>query len=146
MIVGIVGHEASKFTAETEARARAYIRRVLSHKSTTGAVSGACPLGGIDIWTREEAHALGVPFTEYPPRVNNWSHGYKPRNLQIATTSDAVVCIAVRVLPESYTGMRFPAGCYHCGTPPDHHIKGGGCWTLKQAAKLGKPTHLEIIR
>ena len=145
MKIGIVGSEEAKFTPETQAKARAYIRLLLSDPRVTGAVSGECHLGGIDIWAREEAEALGVPFTPHPPATLNWSDGYKPRNLKIAQDSDVVVCITLKELPETYTSMRFPQGCYHCKTPPEHHIKSGGCWTMKQAEKMGKKGYLKVI-
>jgi len=56
MNIGIVGHETAKFTAETEAKARAIIRHLLDHEGTDDVlVSGGCHLGGIDIWAEEEA-------------------------------------------------------------------------------------------
>jgi hypothetical protein len=56
--------------------------------------------------------------------------------------STKVVCITVRELPLGYKGMRFD-WCYHCRTGA--HVKSGGCWTMKQAAKLGKLTELIVI-
>ena len=142
VIVGIVGSEAAKFTPETEREARRAIRRVI--RGATLVVSGACHLGGIDVWAIEEARAAGIPTREYPPATHRWEGGYKQRNLQIAEHSDKVVCITVKELPPGYVGMRFPL-CYHCGTPPDHHVKSGGCWTMKQARRAGKETELVII-
>lgn len=143
MKVGIVGSEAEKFTPETEQAARLVIRELI--KDATLVVSGECHLGGIDIWTHEEADAAGIPFLPCPPKNFSWTTGYKPRNLKIAAESDLVACITVQSLPATYKGMRFPGGCYHCGTPPEHHIKSGGCWTMKQAARMGKQTKLEVI-
>ena len=143
MKVGIVGSEAAKFTPESEQRARAEIRRLI--EGATLVISGHSPLGGIDIWAIEEATWAGIPTREYSPRVHNWEGGYKPRNLEIAQHSDLVACITVQQLPLNYRGMRFPRGCYHCNTPPEHHIKSGGCWTMKQAALAGKRTELVIV-
>ena len=56
-----------------------------------------------------------------------------------------MVCITVKELPINYRGMRFPQGCYHCKTPPESHVKSGGCWTALQARKMGKQTRLEIL-
>lgn len=123
--IGIVGHEAAKFTPDTEATARWIIRTLLEHPRSV-LVSGHCPLGGIDIWAEEEATKLGRRMIIYPPKVNSWEAGYKPRNLQIAHTSDICHCIVVATLPPTYTGMRFTS-CYHCKT--DSHVKSGGCWT-----------------
>lgn len=143
MRVGIVGSEAAKFTLETEQSARGQIRRLIAGASLV--VSGQCHLGGIDIWAIEEAKAAGIPTREYPPAKLSWEGGYKQRNLLIAHNSDMVACITVKELPPSYTGMRFTQGCYHCGTSARHHIKSGGCWTMKQAARAGKRTELVVI-
>lgn len=132
-VVGIVGSEGAKFTPESEKRARKLIRKEI--RGARLVVSGACHLGGIDIWAIEEARALGIPYKEYPPKTRNWNGGYKPRNIKIARASDRVVCITVRSLPKGFQGMRF-AFCYHCNT--DRHVKSGGCWTTKYARKLGK--------
>lgn len=143
MRVGIVGSEGAKFTPETEAEARSEIRRLI--KPATLVVSGRCHLGGIDIWAVEEAEKLGIPTREYPPATLKWEGGYKQRNLEIAKNSDMVACITVKELPANYSGMRFPGGCYHCKTPPAHHIKSGGCWTMKQAGLLGRQTELVVV-
>lgn len=143
MKIGIVGSEAAKFTPQTERLARQEIRRLLAEAELV--ISGRSPLGGIDYWAIEEAQWLGIPTQEFAPRAPSWEHGYKPRNLQIARNSDKVVCITVKVLPPGYDGMRFPQGCYHCKTPPEHHVKSGGCWTMKQASRQGKPTELVVI-
>ncbi len=130
MKIGIVGHEAAKFTSETEARAREIIRDLCSRADWI--VSGHCHLGGIDIWAEYEAASLGVPYIVFPPKTLRWSGGYKERNEAIARESDEVHCIVVAKYPEDYAGMRFKY-CYHCGT--DQHIKSGGCWTAKRAKK-----------
>jgi hypothetical protein len=136
-VIGIVGSEGAKFTAATEKQARKLIRREI--KGAKMVVSGACHLGGIDIWAREEAEAMGIPVKEYAPKHRTWdgSGGYKARNMKIAKRSDRVTCITVRTLPEGYTIRGFELYCYHCGT--DRHVKSGGCWTTKYARKLGKP-------
>lgn len=143
MRLGIVGAEARKFTLQTRDRARAEIRRLIVEYKADVVVSGASPLGGIDKWAVAEARKLGIDVQEYPPATNRWHDGYKLRNLQIAEGSDVVVCIAVKDLPPSYTGRRFEGGCYHCHTAD--HVKSGGCWTAKQANRLGKPTELVIV-
>lgn len=128
MNIGIVGHEAAKFTTETEARARDLIRSLLHFDDI--AISGHCHLGGIDIWAEEIADELGLAMKIFPPKSQSWEGGYKQRNLQIAEASDIVHCIVVAEYPESYQGMRFDF-CYHCKTKD--HIKSGGCWTMKRA-------------
>lgn len=159
MIVGIVGSEASKFTQETEAEARKVIRLCLSPGDMV--ISGACHLGGIDEWAIEEGMALGLSTENFPPLLHKWEGGYKQRNLQIANKCDMLICITVKEYPPHYSGMRFekkwsgdisnqeyymhPAPvCYHCHTI-GHHVKSGGCWTMKQADKLGKQTQLIVI-
>lgn len=128
MIVGIVGHEAKKFTSETEARAREVIRALVA--ASTGVSSGRSPLGGIDVWAEEEADRQGVPKYIYPPARETWSNGYRERNLMIAWKSDIVYCLVVKEYPPDYDGMRF-SFCYHCHARD--HIKSGGCWTAWRA-------------
>lgn len=125
MNVGIVGHEAAKFTRAQEQQAREIIRGLLADPAAV-MVSGHCHLGGVDIWAEQEADRLGREKLVFAPRTQSWEHGYKPRNLLIAQASDIVHCIVVRRLPERYTGMRF-GYCYHCKTAD--HVKSGGCWT-----------------
>jgi len=138
MKLGIVGHGADKFTVETQAIARSHIRHAIQHYQANLVISGESPVGGIDIWAREEATKMGIPFQPYPAMVHQWDPpgqiGYKARNLQIAKHSDLVLCIVVKEYPISYQGMRFNY-CYHChGRIPDH-IKSGGCWTAWRAAQ-----------
>lgn len=142
MKLGIVGHEAAKFTSQTEQVARACIRRLLDQEQVNIVVSGKCHLGGIDIWAVEEARIAQLLVKEFPPKTLRWSGGYKERNMQIAEYSDKLVCIVVKELPEDYEGMRF-SHCYHCGT--DTHVKSGGCWTMRYAKELGMPTELIVI-
>lgn len=132
MNIGIVGHEAAKFTTLGEHRARAIIRELLSVPDAV-LVSGHCHLGGIDIWAEEEYLSLGNPKDRmmiYPPRKLTWEGGYKQRNLLIAKHSAIVHCLVVTSLPSTYTGMRFKS-CYHCNV--ETHVKSGGCWTAKRA-------------
>lgn len=143
MKLGIVGSEAAKFTIATEMIARATIAGLIEKYSADEVISGACPLGGIDEWAIQEALGVGCGTRNFPPKVKNWSFGYKPRNIQIAEASDIVVCITVKELPPDYDGMRFDL-CYHCKT--GDHIKSGGCWTVKYAReKLGKPGEIVVI-
>lgn len=150
MILGIVGAEAAKFTPYTEEAARRIIRSLIKQTEASQVVSGHSPLGGIDWWAIEEAKALGVDWHEYPAGVHQWGSvkgvdGFMARNLKIARASDLVVSIVVQRLPDSYRGMEFPSGCYHCKTPPDDHVKSGGCWTVKQAKRLGKRGGVLVI-
>lgn len=133
MIIGIVGAEEAKFTPEGKRRAVALITKLVSDPSVMEVVSGACHLGGVDIWAAEIGRELGKKVTEFPPKTLDWSGGYKPRNLQIARRSDVVHCITVDSLPPSFDGMKFDS-CYHCHR--NNHVKSGGCWTMKRA-KIG---------
>ena len=139
-VVGIVGHEATKFTAKTRAGALYVIRTILD--GADKGVSGACPLGGIDVWAKQVADAMGKAFEEFPPKTNDWENGFKPRNLLIARAATEVHVIAVDTYPESYRGRRFTS-CYHCGV--SDHIKGGACWTAKQALRMGRRACWHII-
>lgn len=105
-------------------------------------------MGGVDWWAIEEAKRAGVDWREHPPKTMRWSgpDGYQARNLKIAEDSDLVVCISVAELPPHYTGMRFPQGCYHCKTSPEHHIKSGGCYTMWYARRIGKQVQLLVAR
>lgn len=135
--LGIVGHEASKFTKAGEAEARAVIRDLIWKYQVNMVVSGKCHLGGIDIWAVEEAKQMGRMTLEHAPKIRSWSApgGYRDRNQAIARDSDMVVCIVVDNLSPDYHGMKFPGGCYHCGDRIPPHIKSGGCWTAWQARK-----------
>jgi hypothetical protein len=140
--LGIVGSEAAKFTPRTEGLARLVIHDLIQKYNPDIIISGGCHLGGIDKWAIEGAEIAEIGFIEYLPKTRNWEGGYKERNLRIARNSDIVVCITVKELPSNYTGMRFKM-CYHCKT--DTHVKSGGCWTVKEAKKLGKRTEVIVI-
>lgn len=142
MILGLVGSEAAKFTPAGEQRAREFIRQLIAEYDASAVCSGACHLGGIDIWAVEEAKRAEIGWIEYPPATRAWSTGYAPRNRAIAEHSNVVCCITVDRLPAGYKGMRFPL-CYHCGTA--EHVKSGGCWTVKYARGLGKSGLVHVV-
>ena len=145
MIFGVVGAEAAKFTVETEMRAKGKLAKLYMTENPKLVISGACHLGGVDIWAIEVAQDMGFAIREYPPRSHQWEpNGYKQRNLLIAENADMLVCIAVQEYPPRFMGRRF-GHCYHHSPPATDHIKGGGCWTLRQAEKLGKKTQLVIV-
>ncbi len=139
--VGVVGSEAAKFTRVTEAAARSLVRHLIH--GARAVVSGACHLGGVDLWAAEEGWLDGIEVIEFPPDDLSWSTGFRLRNIRIAGASDAVVCITVSELPEGYSGMEFP-WCYHCRSRS--HVKSGGCWTVKYARGLGKPGQVWVVR
>ena len=142
MKLGIVGSEGAKFTLETEMKARAAIAKLIEETHADTVVSGACHLGGIDLWAIQEAHGVGAAVLEFPPKTRQWAGGYRERNIQIAEASDEVYCITVKELPPAYMGMKFGL-CYHCKT--NEHVKSGGCWTVNYAKKLGKKTGIIVI-
>lgn len=139
MNIGIVGHEAAKFTLNMEEEAKGIITQILlqSFIETGGVVliSGGCHLGGVDIWADEIAAEFDIPRIIHLPKRRSWSGGYKERNLLIAKDSGIVHVVVVTGYHDGYRGMRFDR-CYHCGT--SEHVKSGACWTAKQAIKLGR--------
>jgi hypothetical protein len=141
--LAIVGAEEAKFTRRGRERAKELIRNLYLRYNPTIVVSGACHLGGVDIWARDEfVPRKGEKFKEFPPEKRSWPY-YKARNIQIAEYAERVICITVDKLPRGYKGMRFKL-CYHCGT--SDHVKSGGCWTAKYARKLGKPAETIVIK
>lgn len=134
MRLGIVGAEAAKFTAVTEAAARRLIREQLIASSATMMVSGGCHLGGVDIYAEEEVKAMGLELKVFKPKYLTW-HYYRERNISIAAWSNRVICITVSVLPPGFLGLTHD-WCYHCQTP--NHVKSGGCWTVKEARRFAK--------
>lgn len=153
MRVGIVGNGSDKFTPVGETRAKQIIINILADEQENESVtlvSGHSPVGGIDIWAEESAKALGCDLDLKIPDTHAWNpsdgYGYKARNLDIAEDSDVVYVIVALEYPEEYEGTRFKT-CYHCavgGTTP-WHVKSGGCWTGKQAKKMGKEVHWIFI-
>lgn len=165
MLIGIVGHAADKFTAETQRLAWSTICRIITDSeaqhSPVTVVSGGCHLGGVDQWAEEAAIRL-LPRNPviHRPRILQWGvpGGYKERNLLIARDSDVVHVVVVNAYPPGYTGMRFEDKeglpiCYHCqgrgrrylkpiSTP---HVKSGACWTALEAKRRGKEAVWHVI-
>lgn len=137
MNLGVVGHEQAKFRPDTEARARQAIHDAIDRHGATALVSGHSPLGGVDWFAEEIAKQRGLDMIVHAPTRHTWDGlgGFKWRNRRIASGSDLVLCVALVTLPEDFTGMRFPEGCYHCKGRNPPHVKGGGCWTAWQCAK-----------
>lgn len=148
MILGIVGAEAAKFTAIGERRAKQAIANLIERHKPLAVSSGACEMGGVDIWTEEEAKRQGCfdPAYIFPPLERNWERGFQPRNIKIAQASHVVVSITVDRFPPNFRGRRFPI-CYHCHRNGDKtpHIKSGGCWTMWHAKSIGKQMERIII-
>lgn len=150
MRLGIVGAEGAKFNTATERAARSLVRQLLQlNGSVHEVVSGACHLGGIDVWAIEEAQHANVVYgaslttREFPPKSQRWEpEGYKERNILIAHNSDKVICITLAELPLDFKGMRFGL-CYHCKSTK--HIKSGGCWTVKHARSIHRQGEVWVI-
>ena len=137
--IGVVGAERSKFTANQVFVVRRLIADLI--RGYDRVVSGACHLGGVDLWAVRVAREKGLSVTEYPPETRDWA-GYKARNLLIARDADHVVCIVVSRLPLGFKGLTHRL-CYHCGI--DDHVKSGGCWTAWRAVEMGKTASLVIV-
>lgn len=137
MIVGIVGNSANKFTVLGAARAKEEIRRFLQETKPRLVVSGACPMGGVDIWAIEIAKKLGIKTREFAPEVNQWNppgkYGFMARNLDIAK-ADVVLCVLAEDFPPGYKGPNY-GDCYHCKGRNPKHVKSGGCWTALRCKK-----------
>lgn len=143
MRVGIVGAEGAKFSRKAEGDAKRLILSLLQPDDVV--VSGGCHLGGIDLWAEQAASHLNLPAPIiHRPVTRSWASGYKPRNLLIAQDADVLHNIVVDAYPDGWDGMTFPF-CYHCGKDAAH-VKSGGCWTAKQAQRLGKPAHWHVVR
>lgn len=144
--LGVIGNARDKFCPDTEAQAKALIRKLLLERPDNVLVSGGCHLGGIDQWAEEMADELGVPKEIFKPTVLSWGApgGFKERNLKIAQTSDIVHVIVVKEYPPTYKDQRFPI-CYHCKALRPTHCKSGGCYTGMQAQKLGKQAEWHIV-
>jgi hypothetical protein len=102
-------------------------------------------MGGIDRWAIEEAMLACIPYKEFAPKLPQWGgpDGFMARNLQIADASDVLANIVCDRYPPGFPdSKKFPI-CYHCKT--NTHIKSGGCWTMKQAAKRGNNTRLIVV-
>lgn len=113
--------------------------------------------GGVDTETEIIATKLGAKTEIYPAPAMRWedkvlfenefhkaiAKGYHSRNIQIAEVCDGLYCI----VPESYvdTGPSAESDyCRHCKMYG--HPTNGGCYTLQYAKKLGKETHLVVIK
>lgn len=131
--------------------------------------------GGVDTWAEIIATRLGIQKEIYPVEVRQWADkvvespekvvqgvfipkgsckttfkGYRSRNIQIAKALDFGYCIVPHVsLPQGFD-ITIPEtlskkfACFHCHEVG--HPTNGGCWTMQHANKLGKETHLVVIR
>ncbi len=155
--IAIVGSEGKYWTPETRTKAVKEIEYILHYLSMPTdisgnkiefdsdeviLVSGGCPKGGVDIWAEIVADVLGILKEIHYPEVNQWEDeirvgvgdivwdyeekikkGYKSRNIEIAESCDILYCIN-----------------------PKGRDWSGGRWTLSEAKRRGKETHLvEIV-
>ncbi len=140
MKIAIVG-TSHTLTKNEEQDIEQYITHIISKYGIGDEIiSGGAK--GVDTLGLEVAKGLGFKTEVYEPEVNEWTPpngkiGYKKRNLKIAKTCDELYCITI---PK----RKGEPECYH-HDPPQDHTKTAGCWTLKEALKLGKTTHLMVI-
>ena len=137
-IVGVSGEKLDNF--EKEKAVLEIIKIGDRHKGCT-IVSGHSPRGGIDILAEMYADFTKKDKLIFKPDTSDWEDegekkGYKTRNLEIAEACDILYCISV---PMKEGGK----SCYHC--KQFTHEKTGGCWTMREAKKLGKKTKLIIL-
>ena len=149
MKVGIVGHGGEKFNHAQYKKAMQIIAEICDRSEVEVLVSGASPLGGIDIWAQHYAEEQGILTDIKEPMQKSWEggYGYRARNMDIAKTSDVVHVIVMEGYNPTFSGRRFEI-CYHCTRYGDHplHIKSGGCWTGWKAFDMGKKVVWHIIK
>lgn len=145
MKIGIIGHASDKFNEKGKYLALKEINYILdTFKSNDIFVSGRCPMGGIDIWSEEQAIKRKIETDIKAPKQHVWNaeYGFKQRNLDIAQESKRLYVILVSSYPENYGDMKFEY-CYHCNLT--NHIKSGACWTAKKAKNFGNEVIFKII-
>jgi hypothetical protein len=148
--IAIVGSESKYWSNEQVPKAILKIHEILIeaceswlNKKVT-LVSGGCPKGGVDIWAEIIAKEMKLNMEIYKPEVEQWEDhyepsvneyydikrrattvrkkGYKSRNMEIAEACDVLYCI-----------------------DPANRNWSGARWTMQEAEKLGKYTHLVLI-
>lgn len=140
MKIAIVGSDSRRWTPEGERQARDLIRFILGVTGVTEVISGACHLGGIDLWAAEIGRELGLKVTEFAAKVRAWNghSGFKARNQRIVDACDVAHCLAPNRLPDGSAEF-----CFHCGTGA--HSRSGGCWVAKHARLAGKLAVVHVI-
>jgi N-glycosidase YbiA len=118
--LAVVGSAAHCFTPHSAVRARQRISLALWRLRPQVVISGACPLGGVDIWAREVAGVFGYTvaggdFIEHRPANLRWEpDGYKDRNAVIAADCSHLLRLRARA-----------------------NRTGGSAWTADRAEDLG---------
>ncbi len=135
MKIAIVGSSHLSETEEMDARKICgyVLNKALEDRDNIPIlVSGGAK--GVDSIAEDIANQLKIKTIIHKPLENNWENGYKPRNMQIAQECNVLYCLP--------TGIK-TTPCYHCGDVAfcPHEVT-GGCWTMKEAKKLKKDTHL----
>jgi hypothetical protein len=168
MIAGIVGAGQDKFTPKGEERAKLLLEGILAGLVILGKLtdekvvirSGHSIMKGIDIWAEEKAKKAGIETDIKWPKTfdgrledethrSSWSapYGYKARNLDIAASEEVYIIVADTYppnFPEKEKTLRDGKQyCYHCNKYD--HVKSGGCYTGKEALKLGNNATWHIV-
>ena len=154
--VAIVGSEEKYWTPELREKAVRRIIEILKYHDIDEPpilVSGGCPKGGIDIWAEIVADTLGYRKKIFAPENWHWdtlcsaplpcedmvpvhmikhcrsevgcdftARGYRDRNIKIVEYCDVLYCI-----------------------DPAFRKWSGGRWTHREACRMGKEVHLELI-
>lgn len=89
---------------------------------------------GIDDLAAMLAMKMGYPIQIKRP-TSYETRDFMRRNLEIAKECDMLLCISTKVKTQK---------CYH-HVVLQNHEKTAGCWTLREANFLGKPTKLVIV-
>ncbi len=93
---------------------------------------------GVDSVARVSVSLTDCITTVFHAPAKQWEdkegmEGFKTRNTKIAEYCDELICITTSVKIKK---------CYHCNAD---HQRTGGCWTMKEAARLGKPVRLYVV-
>lgn len=131
--LGIVGTSHLSEWEEMDARKRiVYEIRKFEYETLDKIciISGGAK--GVDTLVERLCEEQRILFTAFLPDTQNWE-SYKKRNLIIASMSDKVICITTPYKTQK---------CYHCNKD---HQRTGGCYTVKLAKHLNKPTEVIVL-
>ena len=130
MIIAIVG--TSNLTIDESEEVARWVESKLRDEDIQVVTGDA---DGVDKVARlyTPRHRLIVKKSEHKEWGTDGSGGYKDRNREIAQTAEYVYCFTTRTKTKD---------CYHCNKT---HQRTGGCWTLKEALKLGKKGEVIVV-
>ncbi len=131
MKVAIVGSSHLKKVDKMRAK-RLLTAMFENFKYDTQIISGGA--AGIDSMVKHFATLKAMDIIEYKPATQDWRE-FRRRNIKIAEECDELFCIATQL---------YDVKCYHHMSPQPHQ-KTAGCWTMKQAMRLGKPCQLVVL-